>query len=124
METGDLRELVRASDGSGNRKASRIRTLSPSGKTSSRRPPPGDLDERDPSLRSKVVTRAAHASHRRHRVQELAVRARLVEFLDEELHRLDGRQRREDFAQHPDAIELVALEEQFFFARAGAIDVD
>src|ERR1700756_4078931 len=62
--------------------------------------------------------------HARHCVQKLRIRARLVELLDEQVHRLHGRKRREDFAQGPDAIELVALKQQLLFTRARLVDVD
>src|ERR1043165_4468828 len=70
------------------------------------------------------VTRRSASSHRRHRVQELRVAARLLELLDQELHRLHRRQRREHLAQNPDAVELRLLQKQLFLARARLVDVD
>src|SRR5436305_6669908 len=45
-------------------------------------------------------------SHRRHRVQKLRVAARLLQLLDQQLHRLHRRQQPGDLAQDPHAVEL------------------
>src|ERR1035437_1136552 len=63
-------------------------------------------------------------SARRHRAEKLRVVLRLVEPLDEELHRLHRRERVEDLAEDPHAVQLLLLEEQLFLARARAVEVD
>ena len=59
-----------------------------------------------------------------HRAQELGASLRLADFLQEELHGIHCADRMQDFAKQPHAIELFLEEQQFFFARAGASDVD
>ena len=54
---------------------------------------------------------------RRHRAQELLVGLRLLEPLEEQLHRLDRRERREDLAEDPDPVELALLDEELFLPR-------
>src|SRR5581483_7061591 len=74
-----------------------------------------------------AVTRAReppYPLHRTHRIQEFRVRPRLVEFLDEQFHRLHGRERREHLAQTPHTVELGLLQQQLFLARARLVDVD
>src|SRR5436853_6179592 len=60
----------------------------------------------------------------RHRTEELAVALGLPHLREQELHAFDRRQGCQDLAQHPDPIEVVLRDEQFFFARAALLDVD
>ena len=46
--------------------------------------------------------------HLLHRRQEIGVRLGLPHLVEQQLHRLDRRQRVEDLAQHPDAVEILA----------------
>src|SRR5664279_5162577 len=66
----------------------------------------------------------AITSTRRHRAEKLRVVLRLIEPLDEELHRLHRRERVEDLAEDPHAVQLLLLEEQLFLARTRAVEVD
>src|ERR1019366_5086141 len=63
-------------------------------------------------------------SARRHRPEELRVVLRLVEALDEELHRLHRRERVENLTEDPHAVELLLIEEELFLARARTVEVD
>src|SRR3989441_12704525 len=62
--------------------------------------------------------------HRVHRGQELLVRLRELELVQQELHALHGVELGERLAQEPDLLELVLLEEQLFLPRARLLDVD
>src|ERR1035437_7879150 len=66
----------------------------------------------------------AITSARRHRAEKLRVVLRLVEPLDEEIHRLHRRERVEGLADDPHAVQLLLLEEQLFLARARAVEDD
>src|SRR6266550_3181213 len=59
-----------------------------------------------------------------HRPQELRVVLRLAHLRQQQLHRLSGRQRRQDLAKHPHAVEVVLRNEHLFLARAALLDVD
>src|SRR5215204_2098876 len=60
----------------------------------------------------------------RHRIEEVLVSLGAAHAVKEELQRLGGRHIREEVAQEVDAVELGLIEQQIFFARARAIDVD
>ena len=66
------------------------------------------------------ATRLTHA----HVQQELDVAPGLLEFAEQQFHRLDRRHARERAAEQDDAVVFVGMVEQFLFARAGALDVD
>src|SRR6185503_6462034 len=56
--------------------------------------------------------------------KELGVVADFFEAADEEFHSFSGRQRVEDLAEDPDALEVFLGDEQLFLTGAGALDVD
>src|SRR5262245_12807087 len=64
------------------------------------------------------------STHLLHRGEELGVRARLRQLVDQQFHCFDGRQRVEHLAQHPDAVEIVFRDEQLFLPRAALEDFD
>ena len=59
-----------------------------------------------------------------HRGQEFGVGLGFLQPLKHDFHLLDGRERIQDAAHHPDAIEVFLAEKQFFLARAGALQVN
>ena len=59
-----------------------------------------------------------------HRLEKLLVSLRAVHLVEQELHRLDDAQLRQDLAQYPDAIQIFSRNQQFFFAGSRLIDVD
>src|ERR1700687_4381505 len=56
--------------------------------------------------------------------EEVAVDAGLAQLVDEQLHGLDGRERIEDAAQHPDALQVFLALEQLFLTGTGALNVN
>src|SRR5262249_37235482 len=58
------------------------------------------------------------------RPQEFAVALRFRHFRKQELHAFDGGERRQDFPQHPDAVEIFLRDQQLLFSRAALLDVD
>src|SRR4051794_16818942 len=58
------------------------------------------------------------------RVEELGVRAELVERLEQSLHRLDRLERVQSAAELLHLLVLVLAEELLFLARPGGLDVD
>src|ERR1700734_1181430 len=61
---------------------------------------------------------------RTHVVQELLVVAGLAQLVGEKLHGFYRRERVEYLAENPGALEVVLGDEEFFFTRAAALDVD
>src|ERR1700733_9952246 len=61
---------------------------------------------------------------RTHVVEELLVVASLAELVGEELHGFYRRERVENFAEDPSALEVVLGDEEFFFTRSTTLDVD
>src|SRR6478672_8195747 len=59
-----------------------------------------------------------------HRPKELGVAFRLAHLREQQLHRLDRRQRREHLAEHVDAVQVLLRQQQFFLPRAALLDVD
>src|SRR5205085_3932445 len=59
-----------------------------------------------------------------HRGQEFGVRLGLAEAFEDDFHLLDGRERVQDAAHDPDAREVFFADQEFLFARAGALDVN
>src|SRR6266850_7982197 len=79
--------------------------------------------------RSETRTRQVVPSQNRllavgHRPEELAVALGLRHLREQQLHAFDGGERREDFAQHPHAVEIFLGDEQLLFPRAALLDVD
>jgi hypothetical protein len=72
----------------------------------------------------EVVSHRPSLPHLLHRGEELGVRLGLVEFVDEQFHRFDRRQRVEHLAEHPDAVEVFLGVQQLFLAGAALDDVD
>src|SRR5688572_12514271 len=59
-----------------------------------------------------------------HRGEEVLIGLRLGHSRQQQLHRLDWRERREHLPQHPHAVEIVLRNEQLLFARAALQDID
>ena len=59
-----------------------------------------------------------------HRRQEFSVRLRLGKAFKDDFHLLDRRERVEHASHDPDAVEVFLVDEQFFFSRAGTLQVD
>src|SRR6202012_5053053 len=82
-------------------------------------------------LRDAVVS-TARASMRQllaaatttHHVEELGVALRLTDLVEQEFHRLDFVHVVNELAQHPDLLQDFGLDQQFFTARAGLVQVD
>src|SRR5512140_3799513 len=70
------------------------------------------------------MRKASAGSAGGHRTEKLLVRLGLLQALEEQLHRLDRRQRVEHLAQDPDAVELALLDEELLLARAALVEVD
>src|SRR5688572_7396794 len=58
-----------------------------------------------------------------HRIEEIAVRLRVLHLVDEEFDRGQLVHRMQELAQDPDLLQLVLARDQFLTTRAGAIDV-
>ena len=56
--------------------------------------------------------------------QKLAIRLGFGHSFHQQLHRFHGRKRVQDFAQDPDALQVFLGDQQFFFSRSGALNVD
>src|SRR5579863_2004819 len=61
---------------------------------------------------------------RRHRRQKFGVGLVFGQAADQKFHGFDGRERAQDFAQDPDAAELVGRKEKFVLTGAGTLDID
>ena len=61
---------------------------------------------------------------RAHIGQEFAVAAGLAELVDQQFHGFHGRKRVQNFPQNPDAREIFLRNQEFFFTRAGALNID
>src|SRR5215217_5357268 len=59
-----------------------------------------------------------------HRGEKFSVGLRLLQSLEHDFHLLDRRERIQHPPHHPDAIEVFLADQQFFLARAGALQVD
>src|SRR6187200_964226 len=59
-----------------------------------------------------------------HRAEELSVALGLRHLRQQQLHRLGWGQWRQNFAKHPDAIEVLSRDEHLFFARSAFLNVD
>src|SRR6185369_7645513 len=59
-----------------------------------------------------------------HRGEKLGVGLRLLQSLEHDFHLLDRRERIQHTPHHPDAIQVFLADQQFFLARAGALQVD
>src|ERR1700674_2080018 len=59
-----------------------------------------------------------------HLRQEFAVRPRLSQALDQQLHGFDRGQRIQHLAQHPDALQILFGNQQLFLTRARALDIN
>src|SRR5689334_23437128 len=69
---------------------------------------------------ARSVTSAAPTHH----VEELGVALRLADLVEQEFHRLDFVHVVNELAQHPDLLQDLGLDQQFFAARAGLVEVD
>src|SRR6185312_2474317 len=89
------------------------------------RPKTGNRKARPPR---RAFAASPHRSiavlERAHVVQELLVVACLAELVGEKLHGFNRRERVEDLAQNPGALQVVFRDEELFFAGARALDVD
>src|ERR1044072_1819005 len=59
-----------------------------------------------------------------HRGEKFGVGLRLLQSLEHDFHLLDGRERIQHTPHYPDAIQVFLADQQFFLARAGALQVD
>src|SRR5258708_5268982 len=59
-----------------------------------------------------------------HLSQEFTVGCRLSKSLNEKFHRFNRRQRIQDFAQYPNALQIILGNEQFFFTRPRALNIN
>src|ERR1039458_6048254 len=59
-----------------------------------------------------------------HLRQKFAVRPRLSQPLNEQLHSLNRRQRVQHLAQHPDPLQILFRNQQLLLTRAGALDIN
>ena len=59
-----------------------------------------------------------------HRGEKLGVGLRLLQSLEHDFHLLDRRKGIQHTPHYPDAIEVFFTDQQFFLARAGALQVD
>ena len=59
-----------------------------------------------------------------HGRQELGVALRLFDLIDQQLHTVHGVERIEHLAQDPDAVELIIIQQEFFFPGPGAVDIN
>src|SRR5881394_2899296 len=59
-----------------------------------------------------------------HLGQELAVGCGFRETLDQQFHRFNGGQRVQHLSQYPDALQIVLGNQQLFFTRTGALNID
>ena len=64
------------------------------------------------------------SSLRLHGSEEFGVGFGLGEFVEEELHGVDGIEILDDLAEDPDAVEGDGVEEEFFFSGSGACDIE
>src|SRR3954447_18228816 len=81
-------------------------------------------DRADVSARKFAIPKADNAPLSVHRVEELAVRLRLAQLVEQELDGVDRPHRVEDAAQHVHLLERVLLDQELLLAGAGAGDVD
>src|SRR5947209_4790024 len=59
-----------------------------------------------------------------HLGEELAVGLGFGKTLDQQLHGFHGRERIQDFAQHPNPGEIIFRDEELFFTRAGSLNIN
>src|SRR5690606_28346187 len=59
-----------------------------------------------------------------HRSEEIGVRLRLLQLLEQELHGIDRAHRHEDAAEHPHLGKRGLVDQQLFLAGAGLADID
>src|SRR5579859_8260178 len=64
------------------------------------------------------------SGRRGHRTQKFRVGLRFCEAAKQKLHGFDGRERAQNFAEDPNAAELVRREEQLVLTSAGALNVN
>src|SRR5579862_6706266 len=59
-----------------------------------------------------------------HGGEKLRVVLGLGEAAQQEFHSFHSREGTQNFAQHPNSIQLIRWQKQFVFARSGAVDID
>src|ERR671913_550090 len=97
--------------------------------SSARRPSPSKVMEGDSVFRTMLSNPAAGLSRpaavrllaAAHRREELGVVLGLAHLRDQQLHRLDRRQRVQHLAEHPDAVEILLGHQELFLARAALL---
>src|SRR5512136_20458 len=101
------------------------RTVERRGSSSVARGPHAEIARPGPERGGPRLTdHATRLSSLAHRIEELLVALRLLQPLQKQLHGLHGRERVQNFAEHPDALELPLVEQELLLARPRLVDVD